>query len=49
MISFLCIFTVSFFVICLFRVGESLKRIADALEDFVYSEEEEIKEVEVKQ
>jgi hypothetical protein len=41
MISFLCIFAVSFFAINLFCVVECLKRIADALEDFVYDEEEE--------
>jgi hypothetical protein len=36
---------VTWFIINIFRAVEHLKRIADALEDFVYDEEEEIEEV----
>jgi hypothetical protein len=49
MILFLCVFTVCFFVVCLFRVSESIKRIADAIEDFVYDDEDDTEESEVKQ
>lgn len=48
MISFLCVFVVCFFIVCLFRATECLKRIADALEDLVYDNEDDAEESEVK-
>ena len=48
MFKFLIMFSVSFIAIYLvFAVGY-IKRIADALEDFVYGEEEDEKESEAK-
>lgn len=52
MVRFLCIFAVtfpiSFLVYAFFRAVDSLERIADALEDFVYGDEKEKEESEVK-
>lgn len=49
MILFLSIFALSFLIINIFCVVGSLKRIADALEDFVYDDEEDTEESEVKE
>ena len=47
MIQFFIIFLVLFIVVNICCVGHDIKRIADALEDSVYDNEEESKESEV--
>lgn len=47
MISFLSVFAISFFIVQVFYAIKSLERIADALEDFVYDDEEDTEESEV--
>lgn len=47
MIHFFIIFLVLFIVVNVCCVGHDIKRIADALEDFVYDDEEESEESEV--
>lgn len=51
MVRFLCIFAVtlplSFLVFAFFRAVDSLGRIADALEDFVYDDKKDKEENEV--
>lgn len=47
MIVFLSVFAISFFILNVVYAVKYLKRIADALEDFVYNAEEYIEESEV--
>lgn len=48
MILFLSIFVLSFFVINLMYAVSYLRRIAEALEDLAYDDEEDVEDSEVK-
>lgn len=49
MVQFLSIFALIFFIVNLVYAVGYLKRIAEALEDFVYDDEEDEEESEVKE
>lgn len=47
LVVFVLVFVLVFIIINLLCVGHDLKRIADALEDFVYDDEDDAEESEV--